>query len=212
MSKGNSLVVISENSIIGSKFCQISYTTVWIPAKRITVVWYVHLQELDLQNPSTFRDLSKPMGAQTEARLKQFQKRFAEWEDPTGSWTVFSLFLLRFWSQKIYGNGNLFIFIFMLTNNKLVPADAVERRRLGFKNNFKDFKNKFSCMNTAVLDLSWKIFYFYVKHATEGQHHTSIHFVHTRPTGGQTDKHTHRQTDRHNWQTNSQTDHLTEKR
>jgi hypothetical protein len=43
------------------------------------------LKELNLTNPSTFRDLSKPMGAQTTDRLLQFQKRFAEWDDPTGS-------------------------------------------------------------------------------------------------------------------------------
>jgi WD repeat and FYVE domain-containing protein 3 len=43
------------------------------------------LKELNLTNASTFRDLSKPMGAQTDNRLVQFQKRFAEWDDPTGS-------------------------------------------------------------------------------------------------------------------------------
>ena len=32
-------------------------------------------EELDLTNPKTFRDLSKPMGAQTAARLDQFKKR-----------------------------------------------------------------------------------------------------------------------------------------
>ena len=42
-------------------------------------------QELNLTSAATFRDLSKPMGAQTENRLVQFQKRFAEWDDPTGS-------------------------------------------------------------------------------------------------------------------------------
>ncbi|KPM06462.1 BEACH domain containing protein 1 [Sarcoptes scabiei] len=36
--------------------------------------------ELDLNNPSTFRDLSKPMGAQTPERLEQFKKRFSEWD------------------------------------------------------------------------------------------------------------------------------------
>ena len=40
--------------------------------------------ELDLTNPATFRDLSKPMGAQTPDRLTQFQKRYQEWEDPSG--------------------------------------------------------------------------------------------------------------------------------
>ena len=32
-------------------------------------------EELDLTNHKTFRDLSKPMGAQTAARLDQFKKR-----------------------------------------------------------------------------------------------------------------------------------------
>ncbi|TNN20222.1 WD repeat and FYVE domain-containing protein isoform 3 [Schistosoma japonicum] len=40
--------------------------------------------ELDLSRPETFRDLSKPMGAQTPDRLAQFQRRFREWDDPTG--------------------------------------------------------------------------------------------------------------------------------
>ncbi|TMS39097.1 hypothetical protein L596_005674 [Steinernema carpocapsae] len=39
---------------------------------------------LDLTIPSTFRDLSKPMGAQTPERLEQFLKRYREWDDPTG--------------------------------------------------------------------------------------------------------------------------------
>ncbi|KAK2725756.1 hypothetical protein QYM36_000293 [Artemia franciscana] len=38
--------------------------------------------ELDLTDPATFRELSKPMGAQTSDRLEQFKKRFREWEDP----------------------------------------------------------------------------------------------------------------------------------
>eukprot|EP00058_Branchiostoma_floridae_P010550 XP_002596038.1 hypothetical protein BRAFLDRAFT_202950 [Branchiostoma floridae] len=42
-------------------------------------------EELDLNDPKTFRDLSKPMGAQTEDRLKQFQKRYMDWEDPQGN-------------------------------------------------------------------------------------------------------------------------------
>lgn len=33
-------------------------------------------EELDFNNPKTFRDFSKPMGAQSEERLEQFQKRF----------------------------------------------------------------------------------------------------------------------------------------
>ncbi|XP_072570551.1 WD repeat and FYVE domain-containing protein 3 isoform X3 [Paramormyrops kingsleyae] len=41
-------------------------------------------EELDLNNPKTFRNLSKPMGAQTEDRLIQYKKRFKDWEDPNG--------------------------------------------------------------------------------------------------------------------------------
>lgn len=37
-----------------------------------------------MTNPATFRDLSKPMGAQTEGRKKDFEKRYREWDDPTG--------------------------------------------------------------------------------------------------------------------------------
>ena len=35
---------------------------------------------LDLENPKSFRDLSKPMGAQDPERLDSFLKRFKEWE------------------------------------------------------------------------------------------------------------------------------------
>ncbi|CAL1540510.1 unnamed protein product [Lymnaea stagnalis] len=41
-------------------------------------------EDLDLSKASNFRDLSKPMGAQTPVRLQQFQKRYNEWDDPQG--------------------------------------------------------------------------------------------------------------------------------
>ncbi|XP_054466267.1 WD repeat and FYVE domain-containing protein 3 [Anoplopoma fimbria] len=41
-------------------------------------------EELDLNNPKTFRNLAKPMGAQTDDRLTQYKKRYKDWEDPTG--------------------------------------------------------------------------------------------------------------------------------
>ncbi|KAF0034332.1 hypothetical protein F2P81_014398, partial [Scophthalmus maximus] len=41
-------------------------------------------EELDLSNPKTFRNLAKPMGAQTDDRLTQYKKRYKDWEDPTG--------------------------------------------------------------------------------------------------------------------------------
>ncbi len=46
-------------------------------------VWVVK-QELDLNNPKTFRNLAKPMGAQTDDRLTQYKKRYKDWEDPNG--------------------------------------------------------------------------------------------------------------------------------
>lgn len=41
-------------------------------------------EELDLQDSRTFRDFSRPMGAQSPDRLEQFRKRFKEWDDPHG--------------------------------------------------------------------------------------------------------------------------------
>lgn len=41
-------------------------------------------EELDLTDPSTFRDFTRPMGAQSPDRLEQFKKRFKEWDDPHG--------------------------------------------------------------------------------------------------------------------------------
>ncbi|KAL1791400.1 WD repeat and FYVE domain-containing protein 3 isoform X1 [Sigmodon hispidus] len=41
-------------------------------------------EEVDLTNPKTFRNLAKPMGAQTDERLAQYKKRYKDWEDPSG--------------------------------------------------------------------------------------------------------------------------------
>lgn len=41
-------------------------------------------ETLDLSDPSIYRDLTKPMGAQTPKRAEGFQFRFENWEDPTG--------------------------------------------------------------------------------------------------------------------------------
>ena len=49
--------------------------------------YFLSSQELDLSDAATFRDLSKPMGAQTPDRLKQFKKRYTDWDDPTGKAT-----------------------------------------------------------------------------------------------------------------------------
>ncbi|KAI8082151.1 hypothetical protein BDF21DRAFT_338087 [Thamnidium elegans] len=45
-----------------------------------------HSQELDLKDPKTFRDLTRPMGAQTVERRKEFSERYKQWgetDDPT---------------------------------------------------------------------------------------------------------------------------------
>ncbi|XP_055601256.1 WD repeat and FYVE domain-containing protein 3 [Uranotaenia lowii] len=41
-------------------------------------------EKLDLTNPKSFRNFSKPMGAQSKDRLEQFEKRYKEWDDPHG--------------------------------------------------------------------------------------------------------------------------------
>ncbi|XP_073985786.1 WD repeat and FYVE domain containing 3 bchs [Rhodnius prolixus] len=41
-------------------------------------------EQLDLMDPTTFRDFTRPMGAQSPERLAQFNKRFKEWDDPHG--------------------------------------------------------------------------------------------------------------------------------
>ncbi|KAJ9586850.1 hypothetical protein L9F63_019532, partial [Diploptera punctata] len=41
-------------------------------------------EEMDLSDPHTFRDFSRPMGAQSPERLEQFKKRYKEWDDPHG--------------------------------------------------------------------------------------------------------------------------------
>jgi hypothetical protein len=45
-----------------------------------------HSEELDLEDPKTFRDLTRPMGAQTEERRVEFSERYKQWgetDDPT---------------------------------------------------------------------------------------------------------------------------------
>lgn len=42
------------------------------------------MQTLDLNDPKTFRNLSRPMGAQSPRRLEQFIERYKHFEDPMG--------------------------------------------------------------------------------------------------------------------------------
>eukprot|EP01135_Chromosphaera_perkinsii_P000139 Nk52_evm35s32 gene=Nk52_evmTU35s32 len=39
-------------------------------------------ETLDLKDPKIYRDLSRPIGALNESRLRQFQERFSTWDDP----------------------------------------------------------------------------------------------------------------------------------
>jgi hypothetical protein len=41
-------------------------------------------EELDLNNPAVYRDLSKPMGALSKRRAEEFKLRFDNWVDPEG--------------------------------------------------------------------------------------------------------------------------------
>lgn len=39
-------------------------------------------QEIDLNDPKTYRDLTKPIGALNENRLKQLRERYEEMDEP----------------------------------------------------------------------------------------------------------------------------------
>jgi len=61
------------------------------------------VQMLDLSNPATFRDLSKPMGAQTEKRKQMFIQRYEEVENNEGEGIL---------SQVLFFSPVLFTVIF----------------------------------------------------------------------------------------------------
>ncbi|XP_039224532.1 WD repeat- and FYVE domain-containing protein 4-like isoform X2 [Crotalus tigris] len=60
-----------------------------------------HSQALDLANPNTFRDLSKPMGAQTEERKEKFIQRFKEVEKTEGNLSAQSHYCTHYSSAMI---------------------------------------------------------------------------------------------------------------
>ncbi|XP_063160442.1 WD repeat- and FYVE domain-containing protein 4 [Candoia aspera] len=60
-----------------------------------------HSQTLDLTNPDTFRDLSKPMGAQTEERKEKFIQRFKEVEKTEGNLSAQSHYCTHYSSAII---------------------------------------------------------------------------------------------------------------
>ncbi|ETE63595.1 WD repeat- and FYVE domain-containing protein 4, partial [Ophiophagus hannah] len=60
-----------------------------------------HSPTLDLTQPSTFRDLSKPMGAQTEGRREKFIQRFKEVEKTEGNLSVQSHYCTHYSSTMI---------------------------------------------------------------------------------------------------------------
>ena len=77
--------VIKQDILVSSKSLEVIVQTSYYRFNFIKVFQsYNFSQELDLHNPSSFRDLSRPMGAQTPDRLKQFQKRYTDWDDPQG--------------------------------------------------------------------------------------------------------------------------------
>ncbi|KAM3836501.1 WD repeat- and FYVE domain-containing protein 4 [Vipera latastei] len=60
-----------------------------------------HSQTLDLADPKTFRDLSKPMGAQTEERKEKFIQRFKEVEKTEGNLSARSHYCTHYSSAMI---------------------------------------------------------------------------------------------------------------
>ncbi len=56
---------------------------------------------IDLNDTTSFRDLSKPMGAQSSGRLNQFIKRYKEWDDPHNE-TPRLVLLIQSISQPIF--------------------------------------------------------------------------------------------------------------
>ncbi|KAK9401590.1 WD repeat- and FYVE domain-containing protein 4 [Crotalus adamanteus] len=60
-----------------------------------------HSQALDLDNPNTFRDLSRPMGAQTEERKEKFIQRFKEVEKTEGNLSAQSHYCTHYSSAMI---------------------------------------------------------------------------------------------------------------
>ncbi len=53
-----------------------------------------------MSNPASFRDLSKPMGAQTPERLKQFRKRYTDWDDPQGKYSALTGKYLKTYNER----------------------------------------------------------------------------------------------------------------
>ncbi|CAM9566448.1 unnamed protein product, partial [Ectocarpus sp. 13 AM-2016] len=70
--------IMELNVIAGRSYNDISQYPVfpWVLADYTST-------ELDLNNPASFRDLSKPMGAQNERRRQLFLERYASFEDET---------------------------------------------------------------------------------------------------------------------------------
>lgn len=73
----------------GHKKMTFPHGSSWVTVALVGVV----NQELDLNSPKTFRNLSKPMGAQTDDRLTQYKKRYKDWEDPNGKVSPRPLFV-----------------------------------------------------------------------------------------------------------------------
>ncbi|KAG6514280.1 hypothetical protein ZIOFF_024628 [Zingiber officinale] len=73
-------------------------------------------KKLDLQDPATYRDLSKPIGALNPERLRKFQERYSSFEDPvipkfhygshySSAGTVAVWVLFSSWNSWVEGSG-----------------------------------------------------------------------------------------------------------
>ncbi|KAF0288956.1 WD repeat and FYVE domain-containing protein 3 [Amphibalanus amphitrite] len=76
--------VDQSGGLLSSLMGETSVTQRWVYPVFPWVLKDYSADKLDLTDPSTFRDLARPMGAQTPKRLHQFEKRYREWDDPTG--------------------------------------------------------------------------------------------------------------------------------
>lgn len=72
------------NSLAGRSYNDLTQYPIfpWILADYSSV-------ELDLTNPKTFRDLTRPMGAQTEQRRREFIERYKEWGEASDHMPAF---------------------------------------------------------------------------------------------------------------------------
>lgn len=85
----NRMILLQLNTIAGRTYNDLSQYPVfpWILAD-------YQSETLDLNNPATFRDLSRPIGVVNPKNAKEVQNKFEHFEDPSGiSFSPFHSFI-----------------------------------------------------------------------------------------------------------------------